>query len=56
MGAVVKKIPLERWIQPMIGGLKTVSLTWVNKNVVLGYTWLFVYQRARSYEVRMNAG
>ena len=39
----------------MIGGLKTVSLAWVNKIAVIGYTWLFVYETALIYEGRMNA-
>ena len=36
-----KHVPLERWIQHMIGVLKTVSLAWVNKVTVIGCTWLF---------------
>ena len=39
----------------MIGGFKTVSLAWVNKNAMIGYTWLLVYESARRYEARMNA-
>ena len=34
----------------MIGGLKTVYLTWANKIVEIGYTWLFVYESASGYE------
>ena len=40
----------------MIGGFNTVILAWVNKNALFGYTWLFVYQRPRSYEGLMNGG
>ena len=40
----------------MIGCFKTVSFAWVNKIAVIGFTWLFVYQKARSHEGRMNAG
>ena len=39
MRAVLKHFPLERWIQLMIGGFKTVNLAWVNKIAVIGYTW-----------------
>ena len=28
----------------MIGGFKTVSLAWIKKTAVIGYTWLFVYK------------
>ena len=52
MRAVMKHVPLERCIQLMIGGFKTVNLARVNKTVLIGYTCLFVYQRARSYEGR----
>ena len=52
MRAILKYVPLERWI----GGFETVNLAWVNKIALIGYTWLFVYQIARSYEGRMNAG
>ena len=38
----------------MTGGLKTGNLAWVNKVAVIGFTWLFVYERAHSYEGRMN--
>ena len=48
-------VPLERWIKVMIGGFKTVSLASLNEVVVIGYTWLFVYECARSYKGRMNA-
>jgi len=51
---LVKNIPLERWIQLMFGGFKNVNLAWVNKIAVIGYTWLFVYQNAHSYEERMH--
>ena len=44
MLAVLKRVPLERWIQFMIGGFKTVNLAFVNKVAVFGYTWLFVYE------------
>ena len=54
MRAVLKHVPLERWIQ-LIGGLKTVNLAWVNKIAIIAYTWLFVYESARRYEGRMNA-
>ena len=39
----------------MIGGFKTVNLSWVNKIAMIGYTWVFVYESARSYEGRMDA-
>ena len=39
----------------MIDGFKTVSLAWVNKIAMIGYTWLFVYESARRYKGRMNA-
>ena len=55
MRLVLKHVPLERWIQYMIGGLKTVNLTWVNKIGVVGCTWGFVYERAFTYEGRKNA-
>ena len=55
MRVVLKHVPLERWIQHMIGGLKTVNLAWVNKIAVIGCTWLFVYESALTYEGRMNA-
>ena len=42
-GAVVTNVSLERWIQHISGGFKTVNLSWVNKIAVIGYTWLFVY-------------
>ena len=42
MRAVLKHVPLEHWIQLMIGGFKTVSLARVNKIDLIGYTWLFV--------------
>ena len=38
MRVVLKFVPLERWIQLMIGGFKTVNLAWINKIVVIGYT------------------
>ena len=44
MRAVLELVPLERWTQLMIGGLKTVNLAWVNKNAMIGYTWIFVYE------------
>ena len=53
--AVLKHLPLERWIQLMIGGFKTVSFAWVNKGALIGYTWLSVYESARRYVGRMNA-
>ena len=34
----------------MIGGLKTVKLTWLNKFAVNRYSWLFVYECVRGYE------
>ena len=55
MRVVLKHVPLERWIQLMIGGFKTVNLAWVNKIAMIGYTWLFVYESLRRYEGRMNA-
>ena len=41
MRVFLKIVPLERWIQFMIDGFKTVSLAWVNKIAVIGYTWPF---------------
>ena len=38
----------------MFGVLKTVNLAWVKKIAVIGYTWLFVNQRAFSYEEGMH--
>ena len=55
MRAVLKHVPLERWIQLMMDGFKTVNLAWVNKIARIGYTWLFVYESARMYEGQMNA-
>ena len=55
MRVVLKHIPLERWIQLMIGGLKTVNLAWINKTPMISYTWLFVYESLRRYEGWMNA-
>ena len=54
MRLVLKHVPLERWIQLMIAGFKTVNLVWVNKVTMIGYTWLFVYESARRYEGRTN--
>ena len=54
MRVVLKHVPLERWIQLMIGGLKTVNLAWVNKVAGIGCTWLFVYESSVTYEGRMN--
>ena len=34
----------------MIGVFKNVSLAWINKVAVIGYTWLFVSHRAHSHE------
>ena len=33
----------------MIAGIKTANLERVNKNDVIGYTWLFVYESIHSY-------
>ena len=55
MRVVLKQVPLERWILLMIGGFKPVSLVWVNKVAMIGYTWLFVYDSLRRYEGRINA-
>ena len=55
MRAVLKHVPLEGWIQLMIGGLKTGKLAWVNKIALIGCTWLLVYESAPTYEGRMNA-
>ena len=55
MQVVLKLVPLERWIQLMIGGFKTVSLAWVNKITIIGYIWLYVYESTRRCEGRMNA-
>ena len=35
-------------------GFKTVSLVWINKTAVIGYTWLFVYRRAYIYVERIH--
>ena len=51
--AVIKHVPLQRWIQLMFGGFKTVNFSWVNK-IMIGYTWLFVYESAHKYEGQMN--
>ena len=50
MRVVLKHVPLVRWIQHMIGGLKTLSLAWVFKIALIGCTWLFVYESALTYE------
>ena len=55
MREVLKHVPFECCIQLMIGGLKTVNLAWVNKNAMIGYTWLFAYDSARRYRGWMNA-
>ena len=55
MRAAFKRVPLERWVQLMIGGFKTVNLAWINEIAVIGCTWLFVYESARNFEERMNA-
>ena len=55
MRVVLKHVPLERWIQLMICGFKTVNLAWVNKAAMIGYTWHFVYESLRRYEGRINA-
>ena len=44
MRVVLKHVPLERWIQLMIGSFKTVNLARVNKIAVISYTWLVVYE------------
>ena len=49
-----KNVPLERWIQTIIGGFKTVNLPWVNKTAGIGYSWLFVNGCAHSYEEGMH--
>ena len=41
---MIKNVPLERWIQLMIGSFKTVNLAWMNKISVISYTLLFVYE------------
>ena len=55
MAPPIKNVLIERCIQLMIGDLKNVNLAWVNNITVIGCTWLFVYEIARSYEGRMNA-
>ena len=40
MSGMVKNVPLERWNQLVIGCFKTMNLAWVNKIVVIDYTWL----------------
>ena len=54
-GTTLKNVLLERSIQLIIGCLKTVNLTWVNKIAVIECTRLFAYERVRSYEGQMNA-
>ena len=51
---LVKNVPLERWIQLMIGAFKIVKLAGVKKIAMIGYSWLFVYQKAYSYEEQMH--
>ena len=55
MAPPLKNVLLERCIQLMIGGLKNFNLAWVNKIAVIGCTWLFVYETARTYEGGVNA-
>ena len=55
MRAVLEHVPLERWIELMTGGFKTVSSAWVNKFDMIGYTRLFVHESARRYKGLMNA-
>ena len=50
MQAVLKHVPLERWIQLLIGGFKTINLAWVNKFAMSSYTWRFVYESPRRYD------
>ena len=54
MRVVLQHVPLERWIQHMIGDLKTGNLSGVNKISVIGCTWLFVCESALTYEGQMN--
>ena len=42
MCVVLEHVPLERWFQHMIGGLKTVHLAWVNQNRC---DWLYMALR-----------
>ena len=51
---LVKNVPFECWIRRASGGLKNVNLAGRSKIVVIGYTRLFVYQRAHSYEEGMH--
>ena len=46
---LVKNVPLERWIQLMIGSFKKL-----NEIVVFGYTCLFVCLRAHNYDEGMH--
>ena len=55
MAPPLKNVLRERCIQLMFGGLKTVNLAWVKKFAVIGCSRIFVYESARSYQVRMNA-
>ena len=55
MRAALKHVPLKCRFHLMIGGFKTVNWAWVNKNAMIGYTWLFVYESACRYEGRMIA-
>ena len=50
----MKNVPLEHWIQFMGGGFKNLNFAWINKNAVIGYTWLFVYQRTHSFEEEIH--
>ena len=50
----LRNVPLERRVQLMFGGFKTVKSVWMNKNALVGYAWLFVYESAHSYEEGMH--
>ena len=38
----------------MIGGFEPVSLAWINKIAIMGYTWFSVYESVHSYEDRVQ--
>ena len=53
MGCARKNVPLERCIQLMDGGFTNLNLAWMSEIAEIGYTWIFVYQRAHNYEDEM---
>ena len=45
---------LERWIQFLFNGFKTVNMARVIKTAMIDYTWFFFYEIAHSYEEAMH--